>query len=147
MIVARSNRVNKFRIGYVISLSFAHFLHDTYSSFLSPVLPILIKNLGISLTLAALLSVFQRAPSLFNPFIGIFADRLPLLYFVVITPVVTAVTMSFLPMASSYPILILLLLTMGLSAAFFHVPAPVLMRNVSGRRIGTGMSFFMLGER
>ncbi len=142
---ARDKNDNRFRIGYVLSLAFAHFLHDTYSSFLSPVLPLIIKNLGISLTLAAMLSVFQRAPSLLNPFIGIFADRLPLLYFIVISPVITAVTMSFLPMATSYPVLVLLLLTMGLSAAFFHVPAPVLMKNTSGKRIGTGMSFFMLG--
>ncbi len=136
---------HKFHLGYVVTLTFAHFFHDTFSSFLSPILPLLIKNLGLSLSLAALLSVFQRIPSLLNPFIGVVADKLPLTYFVIITPLVTAVTMSLLPISGSYLFLILLLLTMGISASFFHVPAPVLMRNVSGKRIGAGMSFFMFG--
>ncbi|NOY08998.1 MAG: MFS transporter [Spirochaetes bacterium] len=136
---------HKFHLSYVVTLAFAHFFHDTFSSFLSPILPLLIKNLGLSFSLAALLSVFQKIPSLLNPFIGIVADRLPLTYFIIITPLVTAVTMSLLPVSSSYLLLALLLLTMGISASFFHVPAPVLMRNVSGKRIGAGMSFFMFG--
>lgn len=136
---------HKFHLGHVLTLTFAHFFHDTFSSFLSPILPLLIKNLGLSLSLAALLSVFQRIPSLLNPFIGVVADKLPLTYFVIITPLVTAITMSLLPVSGSYLLLALLLLTMGISASFFHVPAPVLMRNVSGKRIGAGMSFFMFG--
>ena len=136
---------HKFHLSYVITLAFAHFFHDTFSSFLSPILPLLIKNLGLSFSLAALLSVFQKIPSLLNPFIGVVADRLPLTYFVIITPLITAVTMSLLPVSSSYLLIALLLLTMGISASFFHVPAPVLMRNVSGNRIGAGMSFFMFG--
>lgn len=136
---------SNFQWRYVLTLSFAHFYHDTFSSFLAPILPVLIKNLGLSLSLAALLSLFQRIPSLINPFIGVVADELPLTYFVVITPLITAIVMSLLPISSSYLFLVLLLITMGLSAAFFHVPTPVLMRKVSGRKVGTGMSFFMLG--
>jgi FSR family fosmidomycin resistance protein-like MFS transporter len=136
---------NKFHLSYVVTLSFAHFLHDTYGAFLSPILPILIEKLSLSLALAGLLSVFQRVPSLLNPFIGLLSDRLPVFYFVVITPAVTSVAMSLLPIAPSYVYLTVLLLTMGISSSFFHVPAPVLMRRVSGNRIGAGMSFFMLG--
>ncbi len=136
---------SKFRLGYVLTVGFAHLLHDIYSSFLSPILPIIIKNLRISLTLAALLSVFQRIPALINPFIGSIADRMPVLYFIVLAPVVTAFTMSILPAVNSYFLLVVLLLLMGISASLFHVPAPVLMRRVSGNRVGTGMSFYMLG--
>jgi len=136
---------NKFRWRYVLTLAFAHFYHDTYSSFLAPILPVLIKNLGLSLSLAALLSLFQRIPSLINPFIGVIADELPLTWFVVITPLITSIVMSLLPISSSYLFLFLLLITTGLSSAFFHVPAPVLVRKVSGKRVGAGMSFFMFG--
>ncbi len=134
-----------FRFGYVLTVGFAHLLHDTYSSFLSPILPLIIENLKISLTMAALLSVFQRLPSLINPFIGSIADRMPVLYFIVIAPVITGVTMSVLPGVNSYYLLVVLLSLMGFSASLFHVPAPVLMRRVSGNRVGTGMSFYMLG--
>ncbi len=136
---------NRFRFKYVLTVGFAHLLHDIYSSFLSPILPVIIKNLKLSLTLAALLSVFQRIPSLINPFVGSIADRMPVLYFIVLAPVVTAFTMSVLPAVNSYILLVVLLFLMGISASLFHVPAPVLMRRVSGDRVGTGMSFYMLG--
>lgn len=41
--------------------------------------------------------------------------------------------------------LVILLLVTGISTAFWHVPMPVVIARVSGRRVGQGMSFFMLG--
>ena len=38
-----------------------------------------------------------------------------------------------------------MLLLVGISAACWHVPAPVVVRTVAGERLGTGMSFYMLG--
>ncbi len=135
----------KFDWQNVLTLSLGHLLHDTYSSFLAPVLPLLIRRLGLSYSLAGLLAVFQRAPSLINPLIGLLAERVTLRYFVIIAPTVTAIVMSLLPLAPNYTIIVMLLLIMGLSSSLFHVPAPVMVRWVSGKRIGTGMSFFMLG--
>ena len=135
----------KFHWGNVLTLSLGHLMHDTYSSFLAPILPLLIKRLGLSYSLAGLLAVFQRAPSLINPFIGLLADRITLRYFVIIAPTVTAIVMSLLPLSPNYVIMAMLLLIVGFSSSFFHVPAPVMVRWVSGKRIGTGMSFFMLG--
>ena len=34
---------------------------------------------------------------------------------------------------------------MGISSSMFHVPAPVMIRQISGNRVGKGMSVFMLG--
>jgi FSR family fosmidomycin resistance protein-like MFS transporter len=34
---------------------------------------------------------------------------------------------------------------MGVGASMFHVPAPVIIRSLSGNRVGKGMSFFMFG--
>jgi len=53
--------------------------------------------------------------------------------------------MSVLGLAPSYTILAVILLVMGVSSTLFHVPAPVFVRNVSGNKIGRGMSFYMLG--
>jgi len=38
-----------------------------------------------------------------------------------------------------------LLFTIGMSAAVFHVPAPVMIKIFSGNRVGKGMSFYMIG--
>jgi len=37
----------KFQLGDVITISCAHLLHDIYSSFLAPILPLLIEKLSI----------------------------------------------------------------------------------------------------
>ncbi len=95
--------------------------------------------------MAGLLTVFQRIPFLFNPLIGLIADKAPIRYFIILTPAITAISMSLLGVAPNFIILALLLFVMGLSAAFFHVPAPVLIKQLSGTRIGKGMSYYMLG--
>ncbi len=135
----------KFRTPQVLSISITHLLHDIYTSFLAPILPLLIEKLGFSLSLAGLLSLIQRIPSLLNPLIGIIADKTAVRYFVIISPSITAISMSLLGVATSYTFLAVLLFISGISSAVFHVPAPVLVKNVSGSRIGTGMSFYMLG--
>ena len=136
---------SKFQLGNVITISFAHFVHDIYTSFLAPILPLLIEKLSISYSLAALLTVFQRIPSLLNPIFGIIADKAPVRYFIIVTPSISAVTMSLLGAAPNYTVLAILLFVMGISASLFHVPSPVIIKDISGNRIGKGMSFYMLG--
>ena len=139
------SETKKFQLGDVLTISSAHLLHDIYSSFLPPILPLLIEKLSISYSSVGLLTLFQRLPSLLNPFVGIAADRMRMRYFIIIAPSITAVSMSLLGVAPSYCVLVILLLVMGVGATLFHVPGPVMIKNVAGDRIGTGMSFYMLG--
>lgn len=135
----------RFHTDQVLTVAGAHLVHDVFSSFLAPLLPLLIEKLGFSLALAGSLSFFQRIPSVVNPFIGIFADRVDLRPLIILAPGVTAVAMSLLGVAPSYAVLALLLLAAGLSSAALHVPGPVLVAQVSGDRVGKGMSFWMTG--
>ena len=139
------NSNKKFQFERVFDISMGHFLHDVYSSFLNPLLPIFIDRFGLSYLLATSLSLYGRIPSLFNPFIGLLADKVRILYFVIITPAITAISMSLLGLSQNYWQLSILLFIMGWAAAFFHVPAPVLIRRVSGDQSGKGMSFYMVG--
>ncbi len=129
----------------VYTISVAHLIHDIYSSFLAPILPLLIEKLQISYTLSGLLTIAQRIPSLFNPVIGLLADKLKVRYLLIVSPAITCTAMSLLGVAPSYIFLVVLLLVMGIGAALFHVPGPVMIRRVSGLRVGKGMSFYMLG--
>lgn len=128
----------------VWDISLAHFTHDVYSSFLAPLLPLIIEKLGLNYFLAGSLTLYGRLPSLMNPFIGWMADKLMIRYFIIITPAITAISMSLIGLANSYFQLLVLLLIMGFSSAFFHVPAPVLIKKVSGEKRGLGMSFYAL---
>ncbi|MFO7574884.1 MAG: MFS transporter [Bacteroidales bacterium] len=132
-----------FQTGNVTLISVAHFLHDAYSTYLPPLLPLLIERFGISLFLSGLLGVIQRIPNLLNPFIGIMAERVKVRYFVIFAPAVTTVSMSLIGIAPVYIVVAILLFVSGLSSAIFHVPAPVMISKLSGTRRGKGMSFFM----
>lgn len=143
--MTETEKIEKFQTANAISISISHLLHDIYSSFLAPLLPLLIEKLNISYSLASFLWVAQRIPTLMNPFIGLVADKISLRYFIIISPSLTAISMSLLGVAPYYFVLVILLLIMGISATLFHVPAPVMMRQVAGNRVGLGMGLFMLG--
>jgi FSR family fosmidomycin resistance protein-like MFS transporter len=134
----------RFRLGAIAGISFGHLAHDTFPAFLPALLPLLIEDLGLSYTLAGMLTLFLRMPSLANPFIGALADKISIRAMVIVAPAVTASIMSLLPNAPSYPILIVMLLAAGISSACFHVPAPVVVGRLSGSKMGMGMSIFML---
>ena len=93
------NFAGSFRAGQVLILAACHFIHDIYSAFLAPLLPLLIDKLGMSLTQAGFLSTAMQLPHLLNPFIGRLADRINVRYFVILAPVTTAVPMSLIGVA------------------------------------------------
>jgi FSR family fosmidomycin resistance protein-like MFS transporter len=136
---------NRFEFNNILTISFAHFVHDIYASFLAPILPLLIENLGISIFLAGLLDVIRKLPALINPFIGLVADKICMRYFIIIAPAVTAISMSLVGAAPHYIVLAVLIFMAGVGSTLFHVPAPVMIKHVSHNKIGKGMSFYMLG--
>ena len=136
---------DKFNRHGVLTIALSHFTHDLYPAFLPALIPFLIQRIEFSYTMTGLLFFLLRAPSLFNILIGIFADRFSTRYFVIAAPAVTAIIMSFTPQAGSYLTLCIMLFLTGISSAAFHVPAPVMINHISGKKTGTGMSFFMVG--
>lgn len=129
----------------VITISAAHFVHDCYTSFLAPALPLIIDKLGISYGMTGMLAVIQRIPSLFNPFIGIIAERPVMRYMVVFSPALSALFMSLIGIAPGYIFLAILLFFSGISSTLWHIPTPVIVRTLSGNRPGKGMSYYMMG--
>jgi FSR family fosmidomycin resistance protein-like MFS transporter len=136
---------DQFQTGRVLTISAGHAVHDTYTAFLSPLLPAFIENLALSKTEAGLLTVFNQGPSLLQPFIGHLADRVSLRYLVILAPGVSATVMSLLGIAPSYVVLAFLLMVTGLSSATLHAVAPVMAGRLSGKSLGRGMGFWMVG--
>jgi len=135
----------RFQTGGVTMISAGHGIHDTYTAFLPPLLPLFISSLSLSKAQAGLLTVFTQAPSLLNPVIGHWADTSHHRRWIFFAPAVTAASMSLLGEAGSYGMLTLLLLISGLSTAAFHAVGPVIAGRLSGRYLGKGMSFWMFG--
>jgi FSR family fosmidomycin resistance protein-like MFS transporter len=135
----------EFETAQVVTIAGAHFIHDVYTAFIAPLLPLIIEKLSISLTLAGSLTTFLQLPGLLNPFIGYMADKVSLRYFVILAPAVTATLISVMGFAPSYLTLAALLLVTGVSVAAFHAPAPAMVAEVSKQKVGLGMSLFMAG--
>ena len=133
----------EFQTGEILTISGGHFIHDIYTGFLSPLLPVIIEKLSLSLTAAGSLNAVLMLPALLNPFIGYLADRVSLRYFIILAPAVTGTLISLMGLAPSYLTMSLLLFMTGFSVAAFHAPAPAMIGRISGKQVGKGMSFFM----
>ena len=144
-VTAQPQEDGPFQTERVVTISGAHAVHDTYTSFLPPLLPVFIETLSLTITQAGFLTVFMQAPSLLQPVIGHLADRVSLRYFVILAPGVTATAMSLLGIPPSYAVLAVLLVLAGLSSASLHAVAPVMSGRLSGKNLGRGMGFWMVG--
>ena len=133
-----------FDTAQVLTIAGGHLVHDSFSAFLNPLLPLIIEKLNLTLALAGSLSLYFRLPYLIHPLIGMLADRIDLRMLVIVAPAGTAAVMSLIGLAPSYAMLALLLFAGGLFSAALHVPAPVIVSRVSGARTGLGMSLWMM---
>lgn len=135
----------RFQTNGVLLISLCHFIHDVYSSFLSPLLPLLIEKHSLSLTKAGFLTTVMQLPSLLNFLIGMWADRISVRWFIILAPATTAIPMSLLGLAPGYGVLLIIVFLTGISVSLFHVPAPVIIAKLSGDYKCRGMSYFMTG--
>jgi len=134
-----------FQTEQVATIVGGHFIHDVYSAFVAPLLPLIIEKLSLTLTMAGSLNAFMQIPAILNPFIGHLADKFSVRYFVIFAPAVTGTLISWMGLAPNYYSLALLLGVTGISVAVFHAPAPAMVGRLSGKHIGRGMSWFMAG--
>lgn len=134
-----------FETSRILVISGGHFVHDTYSAFISTLLPILIEKLGLSLALAGSLSVVTQLPSLLSVLIGYIADRVSVRYMVILAPAATATLATMIGFMPTYLTTVMLLMCLGVSIMSFHAPAPAMIAHISGNKVGRGMSFFMAG--
>jgi FSR family fosmidomycin resistance protein-like MFS transporter len=134
-----------FQTGYVATFTFAHGVHDTYSSFMAPLLPSLIASLSLSMTEAGFLDFARTIPSLLQPLVGHLGDRVNLRYLVILAPALTGTMMSLMGIAPTYAVLLMLALAAGLGSAALHAVAPAMAGRAAGAKLGWGMGVWMVG--
>lgn len=134
-----------FKGDQVFVIASGHFIHDVYSAFLAPLLPLIRERLALSLTMAGTLTAMMQLPAILNPIVGHYADKFKPRYLVVFAPAVTATLMSIIGLPTNYNILAVIILLAGISVVTFHAPAPAMVARASGSRVGKGMGWFMAG--
>ena len=130
-----------------VFIALAHGINDAYASFVPPLLPRIMDGMGISIALAATLGAsFSIATALPQPFFGYVADRFGRRALAVGGMLVSAVFVSLMGFASSYWVLLLLLVLGGLGGAAFHPPgASYAVRLTAGKGSGGRYSIFSFG--
>lgn len=124
-------------------LSFGHFTVDAYSSFFTPLLPLLVAKLDLSLTRVGTLVAFMSlASSMSQPLFGLVSDRMRHPWFIALGPLAAAVFISGLGMAPNYGSLVALLMLGGFGVAAFHPQAASLAGEASPSR-GMAMAWFV----
>ncbi|MGB1780086.1 MAG: MFS transporter, partial [Longimicrobiales bacterium] len=125
----------------------AHAVNDMYASFVPPLLPRIMGDLGLSITLAATLAVaFSVAAALPQPFFGFLADRYGRRGLAVLGPIVSGVFVSAIAWASGFWSLLILLVIGGIGSAAFHPPgASYAVRVSAGKGGGARYSVFSFG--
>lgn len=129
----------------VILIGFAHGAHDLYLAFVAPLLPVLIETFSLTKTAAGFLSILTQIPSLIQPLIGHLSDRINLKWIVILGPFVSAAFICLTGIAPTYGIIALCFLIAGISNAAFHAVGPVMAGQLSGDKLGRGMSVWMVG--
>lgn len=134
-----------FQTKRVLAAAGGHLIHDIYTSFLPPFIPLIVERFGVSIMLAGALVFYYRIPSVLNPIIGLICDRVELKLLFIMAPTLSAAGMCLLGLSPSYPYLVGILLAVGTSTAFYHALGPVLTAKSAGRRVGQGMGFWTMG--
>ena len=123
----------------------AHAVNDTYSGFISPLLPFLIENLSLLKVEASLFSFFYQGVNVFQPLIGHWADSKDLRKIALFAPAVTGIFLSLFGAATNYYSALLFCFLAGIAAATMHAILPGQMSIYAGKDIGKGMSLWVLG--
>jgi len=124
-----------------------HVVVDAYNNMYAPMLPLLIPQLGLSLSMAGILAMcFQMANSVSQLAFGALADRWRPRVLVIAGPLVAVIIMSMIGLAGSPLTLGVILVLGGLGGAAFHPPAAALVYKLSDHRNkGLAMSTHLSG--
>ena len=126
----------------VVVMASTHFLVDGYGNALTPLLPLLITNLKLSLAGAGTLQMcFQLANSVAQLGFGHIADRSNPRILLVGGPLLAVAMLPLIGLAPTAWVLAAVLIIGGLGGAAFHPPAAALVHKYAGQHRGFAMSF------
>jgi len=132
--------------GSLGALAWAHFLNDGYANYLPGVLPVLLAELSIPLSLVGSLTLaLSGLGSLLQPLMGWWADRRGGHRFVLVGLALTSLGAGLVGLAPSYWALLPLLALAGLGNATFHPQAMASARSLAREHHGVTMSVFLIG--
>jgi len=128
------------------SISFSHLLNDMMQSLILSVYPMLKAEFHLSFVQIGLITLsYQSTASLLQPIIGVYTDKRPKPFSLVLGMACTMGGILALAFAGSYPYLLMAAMMVGMGSSIFHPEAARVSRIASEGRFGLAQSIFQVG--
>ena len=128
------------------AISLSHFLNDLLQSLIVAIYPLLKGNYDLNFTQIGLLTLtYQITASLLQPLVGLYTDKHPQPYSLVVGMGFTLVGLILLSCAPTFPLLLVGAAVVGIGSSIFHPESSRVARMASGGRHGLAQSIFQVG--
>ena len=128
------------------AISFSHLLNDTIQSILPAIYPFLKSAFALSFTQIGLMTLaLMLTASLLQPLVGIYTDRRPMPYSLVVGMAFSLAGLVLLSLAASFTLLLVAAGLLGIGSSVFHPESSRIARMASGGQHGLAQSLFQVG--
>ena len=128
----------------IIWLSLGHFVNDSYTGFINPVMPFIAAKLGITMAAAALvLSISNIFSSLLQPIFGFFADNMLKRLFIFWGLILVSIFIPLMTAATNVHVLVIFIILGSLGSSFYHPQSTGFVNRFAEAENAKEMGFFM----
>ena len=137
---------NNTTFAVILSLSFCHLLNDMMQSLVPALYPILKDSYALSFGQIGFITLaFQCTASMLQPVVGMYTDKKPQPYSLMVGMGFTLVGLLLMSQANSYLLILFAAALIGMGSSVFHPEASRVARMAAGGRYGLAQSLFQVG--
>ncbi len=136
----------KANIKVLFTLTLVHFTGDFYSSYTTPLFPLFVDKLGLSLTEVGIVAGVNRILAfIVQPFAGYMADRYPTRGYILTGLLMTVIFIPLSGVSVGFWSLLIVIAAGSVGSSMFHPSVTGMVPLYSGRNTGFAMSIFNTG--
>ncbi len=133
-------------MGILMSLSLCHFCNDALQAVLSSLYPMIKSDLALNFAQIGIVTLsYQMAASVFQPIMGLYLDKRPNPWFLIVACCFTFAGLAVLAFANTFATIIIAVVLVGLGSSIIHPEASRLTSLASAGRKGLAQSIFQVG--
>lgn len=141
-----SDKIIKANIKVIFALTLVHFIGDFYNSFISPLSPLFVDKLNLSLTQVGIIAGMSRLLAfIVQPSVGYLADRYQTRWFILGGVLMAVVFIPLSGITPTYALLLPCIAVGSIGSAMYHPSLTGMVPVYAGRNAGLSMSIFNTG--